>query len=320
MFGIGINQSVLSPAGVQASSIHALWVLMLSVCTVVFVAVLTALLIAVLRGNHRRSDQPSASPAERTLTKYVGVAVGLTVVTLIALLVASVWAGRSVASLRAESALSIDVAGHQWWWEIQYEDAVASRRVMSANEIHIPTNRPVVLKVTSRDVIHSFWVPNLQGKRDLIPGYTTALWLQASRSGVFRGQCAEFCGMQHAHMAFDVVAESEEEFTRWLDAMRQPGRDPPDATARKGRDVFMQTRCAVCHTIRGSDAAGQTAPDLTHIASRRTLGAGSLPNTPDNLAIWIRDPQRVKPGNQMPPNLLADDDLHALVAYLETLR
>jgi cytochrome c oxidase subunit 2 len=250
----------------------------------------------------------------------VGVAVGLTVVTLIALLVASVWAGRSVASLRAESALSIDVAGHQWWWEIQYEDAVASRRVMSANEIHIPTNRPVVLKVTSRDVIHSFWVPNLQGKRDLIPGYTTALWLQASRSGVFRGQCAEFCGMQHAHMAFDVVAESEEEFARWLDAVRQPGRDPPDATARKGRDVFMQTRCAVCHTIRGSDAAGQTAPDLTHIASRRTLGAGSLPNTPDNLANWIRDPQRVKPGNQMPPNLLADDDLHALVAYLETLR
>jgi cytochrome c oxidase subunit 2 len=320
MFGIGINQSVLSPAGVQASSIHALWVLMLSVCTVVFVAVLTALLIAVLRGNHRCSDQPSASPAERTLTKYVGVAVGLTVVTLIALLVASVWAGRSVASLRAESALSIDVAGHQWWWEIQYEDAVASRRVMSANEIHIPTNRPVVLKVTSRDVIHSFWVPNLQGKRDLIPGYTTALWLQASRSGVFRGQCAEFCGMQHAHMAFDVVAESEEEFARWLDAVRQPGRDPPDATARKGRDVFMQTRCAVCHTIRGSDAAGQTAPDLTHIASRRTLGAGSLPNTPDNLANWIRDPQRVKPGNQMPPNLLADDDLHALVAYLETLR
>ena len=320
MFGIGINQSVLSPAGVQASSIHALWVLMLSVCTVVFVAVLTALLIAVLRGNHRRSDQPSASPAERTLTKYVGVAVGLTVVTLIALLVASVWAGRSVASLRAESALSIDVAGHQWWWEIQYEDAVASRRVMSANEIHIPTNRPVVLKVTSRDVIHSFWVPNLQGKRDLIPGYTTALWVQASRSGVFRGQCAEFCGIQHAHMAFDVVVESDEEFARWLDAMRQPGRDPPDATARKGRDVFMQTRCAGCHTVRGSDAAGQTAPDLTHIASRSTLGAGSLPNTPDNLATWIRDPQRVKPGNQMPPNLLADDDLHALVAYLETLR
>ena len=177
-----------------------------------------------------------------------------------------------------------------------------------------------MLKVTSRDVIHSFWVPNLQGKRDLIPGYTTAMWLQASRPGVFRGQCAEFCGMQHAHMAFDVVAESDAEFESWLDAMRQPGRDPPDPTGRKGRDVFMQARCAGCHTIRGTDAAGQIAPDLTHIASRSTLGAGTLPNTPDNLAAWIRDPQRVKPGNQMPPNPLAAEDLQALVAYLETLR
>jgi cytochrome c oxidase subunit II len=320
MSGVGINQSVLSPAGIQASAIHALWLLMLSICTAVFFAVLTALLLAVVRGHRRRSDEQSTSPAERTLARYVGVAVGVTVITLIALLVASVWTGRTVASLQASSAVSIEVTGHQWWWEIQYEDAVASRRVVTANEIHIPVNRPIVLKVTSRDVIHSFWVPNLQGKRDLIPGYTTALWLQASRAGVFRGQCAEFCGMQHAHMAFDVVAESEDEFASWLDAMRQPGRDAPDPTMRKGRDVFMQARCAGCHTIRGSDAAGQTAPDLTHIASRSTLGAGSLPNTADDLANWIRDPQHAKPGNQMPPNVLADDDLHALVAYLETLR
>jgi cytochrome c oxidase subunit 2 len=293
---------------------------MLSVCTAVFIAVVAALLLAVIRGGRRSSDEQSTSPAERTLARYVGVAIGVTVVTLIALLVASVWSGHSVASLQASSAVSIEITGHQWWWEVQYEDAVACRRVVSANEIQIPTNRRVVLKVTSRDVIHSFWVPNLQGKRDLIPGYTTALWLQASRSGVFRGQCAEFCGMQHAHMAFDVVAESADEFARWLEGMRQPGRDAPDATVRKGRDVFMQARCAGCHTIRGSDAAGQIAPDLTHIASRSTLGAGSLPNTPDDLANWIRDPQRVKPGNQMPPNVLADDDLHALVAYLETLR
>ena len=319
MSGVGINQSVLSPAGVQASSIHALWVLILSVCTAVFIAVLAALLVAVVRGSRRRSDRRSTSPAERTLTRYVGVAVGLTVVTLVALLVASVWTGRTVASLQASSAISIAITGHQWWWEVQYEDAVPSRRVLTANEIHIPTNRPVVLKVTSRDVIHSFWVPNLQGKRDLIPGYTTALWMQASRAGVFRGQCAEFCGMQHAHMAFDVVAESDEEFARWLDARRQPSGDPPD-TVRRGRDVFMQARCAGCHTVRGSDAAGQTAPDLTHIASRSTLGAGSLPNTPDNLATWIRDSQRVKPGNQMPPNPLAAEDLEVLVSYLETLR
>jgi cytochrome c oxidase subunit II len=320
MSGVGINQSVLSPAGVQASSIHALWVIMLSVCTTVFIAVLAALLVAVVRGTRRRSEEPSTSPAEWTVTRCVGVAVGLTVATLIGLLLASVWTGRTVASLQASSAISIAITGHQWWWEIQYEDAVPSRRVLTANEIHIPTNRPVVLKVTSRDVIHSFWVPNLQGKRDLIPGYTTALWMQASRAGVFRGQCAEFCGMQHAHMAFDVVVESDEEFARWLEVMRQPGRYPPDQREYKGRDVFMHARCATCHTIRGSEAAGQTAPDLTHIASRSTLGAGSLPNTPDNLATWIQDSQRVKPGNQMPPNPLAADDLQALVSYLETLR
>jgi cytochrome c oxidase subunit II len=208
MSGVDINQSVLSPAGLQASSIHALWVVMLSVCTAVFIAVLAAVLAAVVRGTRRRSEEPSTSTAERTIARYVGVAVGVTVVTLVALLVASVWTGRTVASLQASSAISIAVTGHQWWWEVQYEDAVPSQRLLTANEMHIPTNRPVVLKVTSRDVVHSFWVPNLQGKRDLIPGYTTALWMQASRAGVFRGQCAEFCGMQHAHMAFDIVVES----------------------------------------------------------------------------------------------------------------
>jgi cytochrome c oxidase subunit 2 len=176
------------------------------------------------------------------------------------------------------------------------------------------------LKVTSRDVIHSFWVPNLQGKRDLIPGYTTAIWMQASRPGRFRGQCAEFCGMQHAHMALEVIAESDEDFHEWLDGMRQPARDPPDSISRAGRDIFMQARCAGCHTVRGSDAAGQVAPDLTHIARRSTLGAGTLTNTPEHLATWIRDPQGSKPGNQMPPNPLQADAIQALVAYLETLR
>ena len=254
------------------------------------------------------------------LSRSVGGAVALTVLILIGLLSASIWTQRKVESLHASSAVSIEITGHQWWWEIQYEDAVPNRQVVTANELHIPVNRPVVLKVTSRDVIHSFWVPNLQGKRDLIPGYTTALWLQADRPGVFRGQCAEFCGMQHAHMALDVVAEPDSDFQGWLAEMRQPARDPPDSTARKGRDVFMQARCAGCHTIRGSDAAGQIAPDLTHIGTRSTLGAGTLPNTPEHLAEWIRDPQRVKPGNQMPPHPLDAEDLQALVMYLETLR
>jgi cytochrome c oxidase subunit 2 len=320
MFGLGVNQSVLSPAGIQASSIHTLWSLMLSICAAVFFAVLAAVLVAVIRGTRNRSNEQSRLPSEKTLTRGVGVAVALTVVILIGFLVASVSTGRSVGSLHASSAVTIEIIGHQWWWEIHYEDALPSRRVVTANELHIPVNRPVVLKATSRDVIHSFWVPNLQGKRDLIPGYTTAVWLQASRTGVFRGQCAEFCGMQHAHMALDVVVDSDQDFGEWLDAMRQPGRDPPDRTPHQGHHVFMQARCAGCHTIRGTEAAGHIAPDLTHIATRRTLGAGSLPNTSENLATWIRDPQRAKPGNQMPPNPLAADDLQALVAYLETLK
>jgi cytochrome c oxidase subunit II len=315
----GAIQSVLVPAGVQAFSIHRLWLLMFWVTAVVFVVTLGFVAAALMYGSARsRSQTPSTSA--RALTRSVATAVTVTVFVLVGLLVVSVQTGRTIASLHADSAVTVNVVGHQWWWEIQYEDSIPSRRVLTANELHIPINRPIVLKVTSRDVIHSFWVPTLQGKRDLIPGYITAVWLQADRVGAFRGQCAEFCGLQHAHMALEVIAETEQGFEEWLDAMRQPGRDPPQFMTRRGQEVFMRARCAGCHAIRGTEASGQLAPDLTHIASRSTLGAGTLPNTPENLAAWIRDPQRVKPGNQMPPNPVSDEDLQALVAYLETLR
>jgi cytochrome c oxidase subunit II len=315
----GAIQSVLVPAGVQAFSIHRLWLLMFWVTVVVFVVTLGFVATALMYGSARsRSQTPPTSP--RALTRSVATAVTATVFVLVGLLVVSVRTGRTIASLHADSAVTVNLIGHQWWWEIHYEDSVPSRRVLTANELHIPINRPVVLKVTSRDVIHSFWVPNLQGKRDLIPGYITAVWLQADRPGTFRGQCAEFCGLQHAHMALEVVAESEQDFEGWLDAMRQPGRDPPQFTTTRGQEVFMRARCAGCHAIRGTEASGHLAPDLTHVASRSTLGAGTLPNTPENLVAWIRDPQRVKPGNQMPPNPLSDENLQALVAYLETLR
>jgi cytochrome c oxidase subunit 2 len=317
---LGGNQSALSPAGIQASSIQHLWMLMLWVSVGVFAVVLACLFLAVRRGIGKNSGQTSSSTSEGVLARAVGIAIGTTVVLLVGLLAASVWTGRAIGALHASSALTIEVTGHQWWWEIRYDDAVASRRTLTANEFHIPINRPVVLKVTSRDVIHSFWVPNLQGKRDLIPGYTTALWIQADRPGLFRGQCAEFCGLQHAHMAIEVIAESDSDFERWLDAIRQPARDPSDGAARRGRDVFMQARCAGCHTVRGTDAAGQVAPDLTHVATRSSLGAGTLANTREHLAAWIRDSQRAKPGNQMPPNAFSTDDLEALVAYLEGLR
>jgi cytochrome c oxidase subunit 2 len=313
-----VIQSVLAPAGTQSSAIFSLWSLMLFVTTIVFVVTLAFAAAGLMRGLRRRRGD--VAPSEQTLTRWVTAAVSTTVVILFGLLAASVWSGRTVASLHASSAVTIEVTGHQWWWEVAYDDALPSRRVTTANDIHVPVGRPVVLKVTSRDVIHSFWAPNLLGKRDLIPGYTTAVWLQADRPGVFRGQCAEFCGLQHAHMAFDIVAEPEADFDRWLDGMRQPARDPQGAVERHGRDVFMTNRCAGCHTVQGTPAHGQVAPDLTHVATRSTIGAGTLPNTHEHMKAWISDPQASKPGNQMPANPLSADDLQALLAYMEMLR
>src|SRR4051812_3977301 len=319
MSSADVIQSVLAPAGIQSSSIHALWLLMLWVTAAVYVITIAFVGMSVVRG--LRNELPADARAEPpAVTGSVTTAVALTVVILLGLLVSSVWTGRTITSLHASSAVTINVIGHQWWWEIEYEDAVPSQRMHTANEIHVPLSRPVVLKVTSRDVIHSFWAPNLHGKRDLIPGYTTAIWLQADRPGIFRGQCAEFCGLQHAHMAFDIVAEPEADFDRWLDGMRQPARPPQGEEERRGRDLFMTTRCAGCHTVNGTDAHGLLGPDLTHIGTRSTIGAGTLPNTAEHMTAWVKDPQSSKPGNQMPPNPLSADDIKALVAYMGTLK
>jgi cytochrome c oxidase subunit 2 len=310
-------QSIVQPATTAAAAIHSLWSLLLWVSTAIFVAVLAVLVVALF---HRRRDPPDRGASVASLPRTVAAATALTVVILFGFLIASISTSRAIASVRPETAISIAVTGHQWWWEIEYEEGVPEMRMRTANEIHSPVGRPVVFKVTSRDVIHSFWVPNLHGKRDLIPGYTTAIWLQATRPGVFRGQCAEFCGLQHAHMALEVVAEPEDAFNRWLAERRTSAATPGAEREQRGQSVFMSARCAGCHTIRGTDAAGQVAPDLTHLASRGTLGAGTLPNTREHLEAWLRDPQATKPGNQMPPNPLSPDDMQALIAYLETLR
>jgi cytochrome c oxidase subunit 2 len=315
-----VAQSVLNPDGSQSSSIAQLWWLMFAVSVVVFVLVMGMLTAALVSGMRRRRLDRTTTPSARTLTRVVSAAVAATVLVLFTLLVASILTGHTVASLRASSAVTISVIGHQWWWEVVYEDPTASRQVTTANEIHVPIKRPVVLKVTSRDVIHSFWAPSLLGKRDLIPGYTTAIWLDVDRAGVFRGQCAEFCGLQHAHMAFDVVAQSEPDFEQWLDVQRHPAAEPRSDEERRGREEFMTARCAGCHRIQGTAAQGQLAPDLTHISGRAALAAGTLPNSRGHLAGWIANSQAIKPGNQMPPNLLAADDLLAVTAYLESLR
>jgi len=310
---------VLHPAGPQASAIYQLWLVMLWSSVVVFLVVI-GFAVAALTHGMRRGPEPVPVGGEKELARHVSTAVGITVVVLFTLLAESVWTGRQTSSLQTSTAVTIALTGHQWWWEVEYEDALPARRVVTANELHIPTVRPVVLKVTSRDVIHSFWVPNLQGKRDLIPGYTTAIWLAADQPGVFRGRCAEFCGLQHAHMAFDIVAEPEQEFERWLERVRQPARRPENVIAQHGQEVFMTARCAGCHTIRGTAAHGGIAPDLTHLAARGTLGAGTLPNTPAHLGEWVLNPQASKPGNQMPANPLPADDLAALLSYLGSLQ
>lgn len=315
--------SVLSPMGPQAERIGDLWWLMFWVCAVVMALVTLALLGAMIRSRRRaesEAPQPIAPASGRRMVLVVGGALAVTVLTLFVLLIASVRTGRALGSLTTSNPLTIEVVGHQWWWEIEYQDPVPANLVTDANEIHIPVGRPVLIRGTSRDVIHSFWVPSLHGKKDLIPGHTTDTWIQADKPGVYRGMCAEFCGHQHAQMQFLVVAEPPEKFQAWLAAQRLPAPPPKTPLETRGQQVFLQLQCALCHTIRGTEAGGTVGPDLTHIASRRTLGAGILPNTRGHLGGWIVNAQSVKPGNRMPPTVVRSEDLNALLAYLESLK
>lgn len=318
-------QSMLDSAGPQAGRIEGLWWLFFWVCAVVFALVMIALGMAVVRSRRREGHRldPLLDPPrerERRMARTVGGAAAVSLLILLGLLVASVSTGRAVLSPSPPDALGIEVVGHQWWWEIRYEDPVPSRSFTTANEIHIPVGRPVRVKTRSADVIHSFWVPNLHGKRDLIPDFPSETWLQADRPGVFRGQCAEFCGHQHANMSLIVVAEPPEAFEKWRAAQLQTPPPPATPLLRRGQEVFLALPCPTCHTIAGTPAGGRTAPDLSHLASRRTLAAGTLPNTRGHLAGWILDPQTAKPGNKMPAVALESDDLQALLAYLESLR
>jgi cytochrome c oxidase subunit 2 len=219
-----------------------------------------------------------------------------------------------------EHMLTIEVTGHQWWWEGTYSDPSVRGRFTTANEFHIPVGQPVLFVLNADDVIHSFWVPNLAGKKDLVPGRTQSWWFQADTPGVYRGQCAEFCGYQHAKMALFVVAEPPARYTQWAQASLSQAVPPSDPQAIRGQQVFMRGSCALCHNIEGTPAASHAGPDLTHLASRRTIAAGTIRNTRGNLAGWIIDPQRIKPGAHMPPNHMSSTDLEALLTYLQSLK
>jgi cytochrome c oxidase subunit 2 len=306
------NSSSLDVAGTQAGHIAGLWWLFLAVCAVVYVAVLVATVLALTR--------PTDAPDARRRARNVGAALALTVVVLLGLLGRSVVTGKALSAMTGKGEVTVHVIGRQWWWEVQYRSDPPSQIVTTANELHLPVGKVVLLELESRDVIHSFWVPALHGKRDLIPGHPTATYVRVDRPGLYRGQCAEFCGDQHAHMGLLVIAESPEDFQKWLDHARKPAPEPAGALARRGREVFLQGPCVMCHAVAGTIAAATNGPDLTHLAGRTTLAAGTVSNVRGNLAGWVLDAQAIKPGNHMPPMALPSADLQALLAYLETLR
>jgi cytochrome c oxidase subunit II len=316
--------SALDAMGPQSGHFVDLWRVFLAICTLFFAAVVAAVVYVIWRTPRASDDSaPDLSPLhadEPGLRRNVTRAVAVSVLGLLALVAASVFTDRALARLSLSDAVNIEVTAHQWWWTARYMNGGPSETFVTANEIHIPVGKPVLVSLKAEDVIHSLWIPNLAGKKDLIPGRSASLQLRADKPGIYRGQCAEFCGLQHALMGLLVIADPPEQYQQWVQAQQQPAAQPADAKAERGKQLFQAVSCAMCHSIQGTLAAAQKGPDLTHVGSRRTLAAGTLPNTPQDLGSWINNPQLHKPGTNMPATPLSKDDLEALVAYLGGLK
>lgn len=305
-------QSTLRPAGVEARQVAQLFLAMAAAGAVIWLLVVGLLLYALRR---RRRSYGSRGPA---LLILWGGAV-FPAVALAVLLAYVLWLMPSIRPWAAsgEGGLRIEVEGHQYWWRVVYHPADGGPRVVSANEIRLPVGERVELVLTSADVIHAFWIPALGGKMDMIPGRTNHLWLEATEPGIFRGPCTEFCGTSHALMAFSAVTMPPEDFSRWLEDRGEPS---PNASAT-GHDAFLRHGCGACHAVKGTEAQGQVGPDLSHIGSRLSIGAGILPNTEAALARFIAEPDKVKPGVEMPGfAMLPADEIERLAAYLRGLR
>jgi cytochrome c oxidase subunit 2 len=304
-------QSVLHPAGADAGIIGQFAWVLFGAGAAIFVAVMALLALSLRR--HARPLRPGLWIA--------GAGIAFPVVLLTILLGWSTWRSSQLAPQVSGSAMTISVTARMWWWEIHYRDPAGGREIATANEIRIPVGRTIYLGLNAADVIHSLWVPALAGKRDMIPGRVTGLTLRADKPGVYRGQCAEYCGAQHAHMALHVVALAPAEFDAWLARQAQAAATPLEALPVRGRAVFLEQRCQSCHTIRGVAEGAHLGPDLTHVGSRLEIGAGLLRNHRGALAGWIADPQALKPGVFMPAATGIDgESLRALAAYLEQLR
>ena len=320
-------QSALNPAASESAHILHLFWIFFWVTLVIFALVAIFLFIAILRNVRRAPDDPQlailpepAQASESRGAKVVSALVVITVLILFALLIGDFFTGNAIYATPDPNALAIKITGHQWWWEVQYQDPQPSEVMTTANEIHVPVGKPVKLELQSSDVIHSFWVPNIHGKKDLVPGHPTTTWFTARRTGEFRGQCAEYCGEQHAHMRMVFVAEAPDAFSSWLTAQKKSAPEPMSDSQRHGREVFLTSKCVMCHTIQGTKARATLGPDLTHIGGRKMIAAGELLNTRDHLASWISNASALKPGVRMPPNQLSSRDLNSLLDYLESLK
>jgi cytochrome c oxidase subunit 2 len=310
----GDVQSVLHPRGENAAQIAETAWIMLAGGGAIFVAVMALAVIALI-----------GTPAQRSALGrrawIIGGGIIFPVVVLSALLIHEFSSASTMARADEAPIARIMVEGELWWWRVRYMDESGNTMVETANEIRIPADRPVEFQLTTSNVIHSFWVPNLAGKIDMIPGHVNRLRVQANAPGVLRGQCAEYCGAQHAKMAFHVVVYTPDEYDAWITAHTLPAQEPGAPLLQRGMQLFLQNGCGACHTIRGTPAAGKLGPDLTHIGSRLSIGAGVLPNSADAIAAWIRDSQHLKPENKMPAfNQFSGEELRALAAYLESLR
>jgi cytochrome c oxidase subunit 2 len=310
----GAPMNYMASSGAVGDAITPLvWgLVVLSIVVVVIMGVLVILAVTRHWGRSHRGLPPVERPARGIGWIYWGV--GLSLIPLLG------FTGWTVATMAAigkpprEPPFTVTVAAEQWWWKLTYDDGTASRTFTTANEVHVPVGVPVHFEITSDDVIHSFWIPALGGKTDAIPGRVNETWLQADKPGIYRGQCVEYCGLEHALMALELVAEPQREFDAWWTA--QLTAPPPPTSA--GGQLFLLD-CGGCHTVRGTPAGGIVGPDLSHLMSRRTIAAGILGTTPANLAGWIADPQGIKPGSKMPDVELTGPDLQAILSYMETL-
>lgn len=310
----------LQPAGPVAGQIATLWWLMLALGTAAFVVFGVLLAVALLR---RRDNVDSGAAAidpgegQRAPSRawIVGGGVIQPLVLIIIVFALTLVAMRAIPDTAPTDALVVEITGHMWWYEVRYPE----QGIISANEMHIPVDRAIDLRLISADVIHSFWLPELGGKTDMLPDGPTSMVLQADEPGEYFGVCAEFCGLQHTRMGFRAVAHDAEDFADWVSDQQQPAAVPSEGIAAQGQEVFGQN-CAQCHTIGGTPADGTDGPDLTHFASRATIAAGTVDNTSEDLAAWITDPHAIKDGVNMPPADLEAEELEALMAYLEGLR